>query len=357
MNIDPSSSGLSPIGQPSGFPDKATTDVKASGNHEQLSELQPASRTQLSRIKGRFLSLFKSQKGEPQTLRSEPANAFSVQKAAPETSREKIQLAVDAELAAYPYHRDLSKVSSSTPSAKENQELSKLGSWDLAKPLALAAGKATGLSTKGSEGFIYDKKSGLTAYLLHNPTTPGEVRLVFGGTTSGKNAGGMEKRSLLNGGFTLKQWVANAKNAVLGKVPDSFTQAKNLTTQVQNMMANDPRYEGYKLTLSGHSKGGAEASYAALTRIPPIEATCFSSAELGQEARANIPRENKEKADSFVRHYKIKGDPIPNVGLLNKHLAHVGAVTTLPSKNILQGPMDRHDKFTRQVHAFTGTKE
>ena len=184
----------------------------------------------------------------------------------------------------------------------------KLGQWDTARPLALAAGRAAGLSTKGSEGFIYDKKSGLTAYVLHNPaSSPKEVRLVFGGTTSGKSTGGLNKRSLLNGGFTLKQWIANAKNAVLGKTPDSYKQAKILTDKVLQMMDANPRYQGFKLTVSGHSKGGGEAAYAALARDKPLEAICFSSAEMGREMHDSLTSEQKANASRYVTHYNIQG--------------------------------------------------
>ena len=310
------------------------------------------------RLRGHFPSLLKGHRGSYQLLKPAPGNAHTIKMPKPETAKEKIQLAVDAELAAYPYHRSLDKVNNTASKETDEKKIPGMGSWDLAKPLALAAGNATGLSTKGAEGFIYDKKSGLTAYVFQNPkAVPPEVRIVFGGTTSGKSAGGMEKRSLLNGRFTLNQWIANAKNAVRGKVPDSFQQARELTTQVQRMMLLDKKYADCKLVVSGHSKGGAEASFAALTQKAPLEAVCFSSAELGRDARALIPDEYKENESILkkVRHYKIKGDPIPNVGLLNRKLGHVGGVTTLPAKNILQSPMDRHDKFTRQVHAFSDT--
>ncbi|WP_263078885.1 hypothetical protein [Endozoicomonas sp. Mp262] len=228
--------------------------------------------------------------------------------------------------------------------------------WDTARELAQDAGKAAGIPTKGAKGFIFDKKSGLTAYVLQNASTvPPEIRVVFGGTTSGEHTGGLGKRSLLNGAFSLRQWIANAKNALLGQTPDSYRQAAEITQHVQNMIKTDPRYTGFELKVSGHSKGGGEAEYAALCLEDPVEAICFSSAELGKAMRGDISEERKATAARYVTHYKIKGDPVPNLGNIAGELGHLGKVVTLPAEHAWNSPIDRHDKFTRHIRHFLNT--
>ena len=359
MNIDPGRSHhtLTPTTeQPAGNAVvKSQRDVKNTGIRELFSQFKSGFKGLPGQLKGHFPSLIKGQRGSYQLLKPQPVNTQPITMPKPETAKEKLKLAQDAELAAYPYYRSLDQINNTAPKGESETAIVGMKSWDLARLLALAAGNASGLSTKGAEGFIFDKKSGLTAYVLQNPKAiPPEVRIIFGGTSSGEKSGGMEKRSLLNGRFTLNQWVANIKNAVGGKIPDSYHQAREVTKNVQKIMQNDSKYQDFKLIVSGHSKGGGEASFAALTQKQPLEAVCFSSAELGREARAMIPDQYKQDENILnkVRHYKIKGDPVPNVGLLNSRLGHVGAMTTLPGKNLWQGPIDRHDKFTRQIHAF-----
>ncbi|MCK5894980.1 MAG: DUF2974 domain-containing protein [Endozoicomonadaceae bacterium] len=257
--------------------------------------------------------------------------------------KERNALVIEANIAAYPYHQSLDKLADKTES------------WDLARPLSLDAGKSAGLSTKGSKGFIYDKKTGLTAYILQNPKTK-TVTLVLGGTTSGKHAGGMMKRNVLNGAFALKQWVSNVENAIFNKVPKSYTQAKELTTTVKTLMDSDPKYKGFTLTLSGHSKGGGEASYAALSQDPPLSAKCFSSAELGSKLRGKISDDNKAKATECIQHYAIKGDPVPKMNMLRKHLGHLGTLTMIPAKSVIDSPLDRHDKFNQHISSFADTR-
>lgn len=259
---------------------------------------------------------------------------------------ERETLALDADIAAYPYHQNIDKLADKT---------TKTESWDLARTLALDAGKAVGLSTKGSKGFIYDEKSGLTAYILQNPKSK-EVRLVFGGTSSGKHAGGLVRRSVLNGGFALPQWLGNFKNAISNKVPTSYTQAKELASAVKSQMASDPSYQGFTLKLSGHSKGGGEASYAALSQEEPLQAICFSSAQLGSKMREGISEANKEKAGECISHYAVKGDLVPKMNVLRKHLGHLGKLTMIPAQSALNSPLDRHDKFHKHIANFAGLK-
>lgn len=361
-----SSAGFNPETQPLLPENERETSTPVSHNPDLREKLRQF-RSGFSGLPGRIRGHFQSLRRQPSERTPEQitgsAKAYAVNVDPPTDARQKVKLALDAEIAAYPYHRSLEKVKAAALQAENHPDLSsddvkdmKLGEWDTARPLALAAGKAAGLSTKGSKGFIYDKKSGLTAYVMHNPTSsPKEVRIVFGGTTSGKSAGGLEKRNLLNGGFALKQWIANAKNAVLGQTPDSYRQARELTMKVQQMMAADPRYQDFQLTVSGHSKGGGEAAYATLSQKPPVHAICFSSAELGRGMRESFTDEQKAHATRYVTHYNIKGDVAPNVGKVIGHLGHIGKVVTLPAEHAWSSPVDRHDKFTRHINHFASS--
>ena len=333
---------------------------------ERLQQFKSGVRGLPGKVRGHFPSLHRQPPEATPELVSKTAKAYAVEVPPPTDAGQKAQLAIDAEIAAFPYHQSLDKIAQATQLSENHPTIDpedgkhlKSGQWDTARPLALAAGKATGLSTKGSEGFVYDKKSGLTAYILHNPTSKPkpEVRLVFGGTTSGETTGGLVKRSLLNRGFTLRQWIANGKNAVLGKAPDSYRQASELTQKIQRLMATDPKYKDYTLTVSGHSKGGGEAAYAALSQKEPVRAICFSSAELGKEMRESIPEETRANAAAHIHHYYIEGDAVPTMGdnaLIKKtgKPGHIGKVTTLPADDEGASGLDRHDKFVRHIHDF-----
>ena len=363
------SSGFKPDKHSPLSKDEKTSSARVSSPalRERLQQFKPGTTGQPGKIAGSFQSLYHQPQESTAKLVSEIPKPYAVEAPPPNDIGQKIQLAIDAEIAAFPYHRSLDKISQATQLPENHTEVDpevgkhlNFGQWDTARPLALAAGNAAGLSTKGSEGFIYDKKSGLTAYILHNPTSvpKPEVRLVFGGTTSGKATGGLVKRSLSNRGFTLRQWIANAKNALLGKAPDSYKQASELTQKVQSLMAADPKYKDYTFSVSGHSKGGGEAAYAALSQKEPVHAICFSSAELGRKLRESIPEERKANAAAHVQHYYIEGDAVPNMSdnlLIRKtggKIEHIGKVTTLPADREASNSLDRHDKFTRHIHYF-----
>ncbi|USE35054.1 hypothetical protein [Endozoicomonas sp. SCSIO W0465] len=341
-----------------GLSPKDNSNVVESGKSDSFRKFQPGTHAQPGRVRGFFQSLFGKPPETVETLIAKSSKSYAVKSEPPVSAEKKFQLAIDAQIAAFPYHRSLEKVASATEMVKSqpgiDPEVAKhlnFGQWDTARPLALDAAKVTGLSVKGSEGLIHDKKSGLTAYILHNPVTK-EVRLVFGGTTSGESTGGLGKRALLNGIFSLNQWIANAKNAVLGKTPDSYEQARQLTQNVQMMVASDPVYNGFTFTVSGHSKGGGEAAYAALSLDKPVKAICFSSAELGKEMRDSIPEKTKAQAARYITHYNIQGDIVPNIGRVAHGLGHIGKVTTLPAEHSWNSPLDRHDKFTRHINNF-----
>ena len=81
--------------------------------------------------------------------------------------------------------------------------------------------------------------------------------MVFGGTTSGENFGEFWQRNRNNTKTTITQWAANAKN-MFNIIPHSYKDAYELLCKIIEKYPND------RFSTSGHSKGGAEASYAAL---------------------------------------------------------------------------------------------
>ncbi|WP_422134022.1 hypothetical protein [Endozoicomonas sp. ALD040] len=260
-------------------------------------------------------------------------------------------MAIDAQLAAYPYHRSLEKISEAGDIHKPEKE-DFAAQWQPSEDIAKLISDETGVTLSTKEpGFLYDKKTGLTAYVLTNPERK-EVRLVFGGTTSGLAAGGLIERSRKNMQFSGKQWQANLKNLTGKGIPDSYKQAKALTASLMKNLPATPEGEPFSLKLNGHSKGGAEASYAALSMVPPVEAVCFSSAELSRAALSDIPRENLASAHEKVTHYKVSKDPVTLAGKFISGLSHTGKVITLPAKHAYDSFLDRHDKFTKHIEHY-----
>ncbi len=360
MNGVNGSSGRPSVGLNSSPLVQNQTEVKAEKGNLLVRKLVASIKGVAGKQKGNFQPLTASTSDTPIPLTFTP-ESYMVTLEPPTDAKGKQKLAMDARLAAYPYHRSLDGVNKVT-----DDSISR-GTWELAKPLATDAGKAAQLSVKGSKGFVYDKKTGLTAYVFYKGVPKGssarpEVRIVFGGTTSGKKTGGLVKRLLLNRTFSLKQWIANGKNALLGKIPDSYKQAEAFTKKVQDLISKDEKYEGAELSVSGHSKGGGEAAFAAISlnkdslnagaNTKPIQAICFSSTELGSNIHDNFSEWQKDNASRHVTHYHIEGDAVPNASKVFGGLGHLGKVITVPSDSKISGPLDRHGQFNRHINHY-----
>ncbi|MGB1271772.1 MAG: hypothetical protein ACPG5T_06850 [Endozoicomonas sp.] len=259
-------------------------------------------------------------------------------------------LAENAELVAYPYHRSIERVNNVAHSLAGDDSILP-GSWRLACDLAANAGEAAGLTTREQEGFLFDRKTGLVAYLFHHPEN-GEVRLVFGGTSAGEYPGELLRRSFLNSDYSDRQWLANFQNAFTKSLPDSYRQARDLTACVLMEMDNREDFQSQRLEVSGHSKGGGEACFSALSQTEPLVALCFCSAELGHAALAGISESNRRVATDRITHYLIKGDPLPRIGKWCRTPRHLGKIIELPAIHGWSSPVSRHDKFTRHVHHY-----
>ena len=288
----------------------------------------------------------KSAKSGAVNLRpSKPAAATYKTKIPPPTdSVAKAKLNESAKLAALPYNQDISRVNSAIGSDQ--------GKWEIATDLSIKLAESGGLKLREDTGLISDKSTGLVAMVVKNPETQ-EIRLIFGGTTSGAKEGGLNKRMILNGASTLQQWRANIGNAVFGKTPRSYCQAKVCTDELVRLTtAEGSPYKDYNIVLSGHSKGAGEATYAALNREHPLKAECFCSAQLGSGMQKELPEESKRNAGQYVTHYNIKGDLVPKMGNMRNGLGHIGNVVSLPAEHAWNSPVQRHDRFDLHIDHF-----
>ncbi len=259
----------------------------------------------------------------------------------------------DAVLAEFPYRQDANHLDQFAPD------------WGVNKVLSKQLAEKYGMQFDEYSKMIIDRKSGLTAAVFHNMQNT-EVRLVFGGTTSGQTAGGFLTRSLNNAAMSGKHWGANIGNALVGKIPQSYQQAASMTATFMESVRLDSLMEKYHVSVSGHSKGGGEAAYAAAMNFTqgeePVRAICFCSAELGkglQQALLNKHKSSEvvKQASDKISHYLIKGDVVPHVSKIFTSLTSVGTSVTLHTRvphrgwskffNV-DGPM-RHDRFFKHI--------
>ncbi|AWK13730.1 hypothetical protein SK355_10215 [Candidatus Fukatsuia symbiotica] len=225
--------------------------------------------------------------------------------------------------------------------------------WTLQKELANSLATKE-LTFNAANGMLMDKSSGLVAYVFYNKNDK-EIRVVFGGSSSGETAGEILTRSWGNAVSTSQQWINNITNAIDNKMPRSYCQAAILTGRLINILNTDPRYEGFNVSTSGHSKGGGEAAYAAVmnyTEGKPIKAECFCSAKWGTATQKEVCRklgtlDHAKKGTAKIRHYLIEGDVINTVQRWFSWLIHVGNNTTLQT-NVSR----KNAGAARHVHFF-----
>jgi len=199
-------------------------------------------------------------------------------------------------------------------------------------------------------GQFVDRKSGLTANVVVDPTNK-SVKVIFGGTTAGlTQSDSFFKRSSGNFVSTLSQWVTNVKSG-LGLQSHSLQQAKNLTAKVLDVVRNDPAFKDYTVSTIGHSKGASEAVYAALSANPPLKAVGFSSADLGGKLVRGLPQENVARAKELVSHFHVKADSVPNLRYATPSMRPLGQEAVIPASGVA-GPLGRHDEFARHISSW-----
>lgn len=206
--------------------------------------------------------------------------------------------------------------------------------WGIDRELARFVSKMTNIKLYPQDGLLEDSHTGLVAYIFRNKVER-EIRLVFGGTTSGHGVSGGAPSYIKNINNFIKQCEANVHN-VFGGVPACYKQAVQLMHNLQQLVQMDGEWNGYRLSTSGHSLGGGLAAYAALkvsSKENVILAECFSSAQFGRGLQRDLLKQHGsvdlEKAMHNVNHHYVEGDVIPK---MDKFFAvgHIGKINIIP---------------------------
>jgi hypothetical protein len=210
------------------------------------------------------------------------------------------------------------------------------------------------------DGRLCDMRSGLMMQIFENEKTQ-SLTLAFGGTSAGNQKGPLVSRLLWNPLITARQWSANISSAtgismVDGPVPDSYIKAARLAAVVEQHVNGGDAKEKWHISLTGHSKGGAEAEYAALTnRLPAV---CFSTPELSRTLLKTLSTQQLEAGRENIRHYFVEGDVAPQISSIVGNVvepwqAHVGRCFWMePTPEVGNGPLKWlwcHDLFFKSV--------
>ena len=166
-------------------------------------------------------------------------------------------------------------------------------------------------------GMLIDAESGLTAVMVIDQTSK-KLTLAFGGTFSGKGAGGLfdhkGKKSFKRRGRTWAQLKADIRNITGWSIPKCYRQAAKLTELIKSMVSSAPLLDalGLKdsqdmLFLSGHSLGGGMVQYASAKA--KVSGRAFSSAALGKKVLKDLTEGEKRLASGgLVSNYLIGND-------------------------------------------------
>lgn len=258
--------------------------------------------------------------------------------AMPTDAGQLAQIKENAQLANYPYHRDMSRLPEGwIPSNRLTNEV------------ADGMGLANQKGVEFRDGTLIDHKSGLTATVLVNAKNK-DVVVSFGGTSSGKKVGDtLLERSTpgKNVMTSLSQWGTNFK-AGLGGVPQSYKQADELVSRIMDKVRTMPEYEGYSVRTVGHSKGGGEAMFAALRQDTPIQATTFCPSHLSDGLLKHIPDEALAQSKDLVQSFSPYGDPVSALRGTVPGITSVGQGFHFDG---IRGsnPVDLHDQFLKHV--------
>lgn len=274
------------------------------------------------------------------------------------------EIGVYAALAEFPYQLDLKKLDNAVELADSEQ----LGAWTpLNSNLATAIAAESGLTYDG-RGFS-DGNGGMKAYIFVDETNR-KATLVFGGTSSTSIGGGSYnlRRLVWGARDQFNQWWANFQSVFGSQAPQSYTNAAKLMRIAREQLSD------YEWSTCGHSKGGAEAAFAAAmnsTSDRKVHAICFCAPPFGAVLMNRLlaaypePGELSRYAKQYIRHITVKGDPVPALDRV-VNAAHIGTAYTLPATELsapwlVQRTADyvsvivgacRHVDFRHQVMSF-----
>jgi len=274
------------------------------------------------------------------------------------------EIGVYAALAEYPYQLDLKKLDNAVGLADSEQR----GRWTpLNSDLAKAIAAESGLTYDG-RGFS-DGNGGMKAYIFVDETNR-KATLVFGGTSSTSIGGGSYnlRRLVWGARDQFNQWWANFQSVFGSQAPQSYTNAANLLGVAREQLSD------YEWSTCGHSKGGAEAAFAAAMNSnsdSKVNAVCFCAPPFGATLMNRLleaypePGELSLYAKQYIRHITVQGDPVPALDRV-VNAAHIGTAYTLPATELsapwlVQRTADyvsvivgacRHVDFRHQVMSF-----
>jgi hypothetical protein len=244
-------------------------------------------------------------------------------------------IGVYAALAEFPYQLDLAKLSATVEYADSERR----GAWTpLNSEVAKAIATESGLTYDG-RGFS-DGNGGMKAYIFVDETN-GKATLVFGGTSSTSIGGGSYNLQRLVWGARdqFNQWWANFQSVFGSQAPQSYTDAAKL------LRAARERLSDYEWSTCGHSKGGAEAAFAAAmnsTSDGKVNAVCFCAPPLGAMLMNRLlaaypePGDLSRYAKQHISLINVQGDPVPGLDRV-VNAAHIGTAYTFPATE-LSGP-------------------
>lgn len=273
-------------------------------------------------------------------------------------------IGVYAALAEFPYQLDLEKLSTTVEFADSEQR----GAWTPLKSVVAKAIAAESGLTYDGRGFS-DGNGGMKAYIFVDETKR-HATLVFGGTSSTSIGGGSYNLQRLVWGARdqFNQWWANLQSVFGSQAPQSYTNAANLLHVAREQLSD------YEWSTCGHSKGGAEAAFAAAMNSSSdshVNAVCFCAPPLGAMLMNRLlaaypePGELSRYAKEHIRHINVQGDPVPALDRV-VNAAHIGTAYTFPATD-LSGPWlvqraadyvslivgaCRHVDFRHQVTSF-----
>lgn len=197
---------------------------------------------------------------------------------------------------------------------------------------------------------IHVPDSRMTGQIFANSEAE-RIVIALGGTFTGPAKGTFPE--LFKQNHSRRQFRANLSTAtgvyfVGSPVPDSTLHATELTRLLKDFFSSSPQYANWKISLTGHSKGGVEVEYSGAKN--KLQVICFGTPALGWKVRETLSAEEKEWADRNTLHCWIKGDPVSTPRLWQSHLG-VG-FTIEPTKQVGNGwlrPFKCHSLFYRSV--------
>lgn len=135
-------------------------------------------------------------------------------------------------------------------------------------------------------------------------------------------------------------FVNNIVSSGAGEENNKYYSSANLLF-AQFQIDHKQYVNGYKLILTGHSQGGALATYSSLPYFDErndenFKIYTFSPAVLPdlQSLKSSSHQMKSQNAKHYV-HFMLEGDPIPKMNGLRNYLEHQGLMYVLPRSGVI----------------------